>query len=63
MVLTIACCDMHPKDAHAQMTLWENLDAMMHENGVLNVNFKGFMADSAQTNWIVVKKIDGFGTH
>ena len=29
----------------------------MLENGVPNVNFKRFMANSAQTNWIAVRKI------
>jgi hypothetical protein len=33
----------------------------MAENGVLNVNFKGFMADSAQANWNAVKTIYGDG--
>jgi hypothetical protein len=29
----------------------------IEENGVLNINFKGFMADSAQANWNVVRAI------
>jgi hypothetical protein len=33
----------------------------MPNNGVPNVNFKGFMEDSAQANWNVVKKIYGDG--
>jgi hypothetical protein len=33
----------------------------MLENGVPNVNFKGFVADSAQANSIVVRKIYGDG--
>ena len=33
----------------------------MADNGVPNVNFKGFMADSAQANWIAVKKVYGSG--
>lgn len=31
----------------------------MAENGVSNVNFKGFMVDNAQTHWIVVRMIYG----
>jgi hypothetical protein len=49
-VLTIACCDMQSEDGAAQILFWENLNAVMAENGVPNVNFKGFMADSAQAN-------------
>jgi hypothetical protein len=60
-VLTIACCDMQSEDARAQTIFWENLNVVMLENGVPNVNFKGFMADSAQANWIVVRKIYGDG--
>jgi hypothetical protein len=60
-VLTIACCDMQSEDARAQTIFWENLNAVMLENGVPNVNFKGFMADSAQANWIAVRKICGDG--
>ena len=29
----------------------------MAKNGVPNVNFKGFMADSTKTNWNAVKMI------
>jgi len=33
----------------------------MAEHGVHNVNFKGFMADSAQANWNDVHEIYGTG--
>ena len=33
----------------------------MTKNGVLTVNFKGFMADNAQANWNAVKMIYGEG--
>ena len=56
-VLTITCCDMQSEDAWAQTIFWENLNVVMLENGVPNVNFKGFMADSAQANWIDARKI------
>jgi hypothetical protein len=49
-VLTIACCDMQSEDGATQVLFWENLNAVMAENGVPNVNFKGFMADSAQAS-------------
>lgn len=38
--LTIACCDMQSDDAHAHTYFWQNLNAIMLENGVLKVNFK-----------------------
>lgn len=60
-VMTIACCDMQSEDAVAQTLFWENLNKVMAENGVPNVNFKGFMADSAQANWIAVRKVYGSG--
>ena len=60
-VMTIACCDMQSEDAIAQTLFWENLNKVMAENGVPNVNFKGFMADSAKANWIAVRKVYGYG--
>jgi hypothetical protein len=33
----------------------------MAKNGVPNVNFKGFMVDSAQANWNAVRAIYGDG--
>ena len=56
-VFTIACCDMQSEDGAAQIFLGENLNVVMADNGVPNVNFKGFMADSAQANWIAVRTI------
>jgi hypothetical protein len=44
-VMTITCCDMQSEDGAAQPLLWKNLNTVMVENGVLTVNFKGFMAD------------------
>ena len=48
--LTIACCDMQSEDGTTQTLFWKNLNFVMAENDVSNVIFKGFMADSAQTN-------------
>ena len=62
-VLTMAFCDMQSEDAWAQIIFWENFNDVMLENGVPNVIFKGFMADSAQANWIDVRKIYGDVTH
>ena len=55
--LTIACCNMQSKDGAAQVLFWENMNSVMVENGVPNINFKGFMVDSAQANWNAVKAI------
>ncbi len=60
-VLTIACCDMQSEDQKAQILFWENLNKVMAENDVPHVNFKGFMADSAQANWIAVRTVYGSG--
>ena len=36
---------------------WENSNVIMLENGFSNINLKGFMAESARTYWIDVRKI------
>ena len=46
-VLRFACCDMQSEDDVAQMFIWENLNSIMSKNGMLNVNFKDFMANNA----------------
>ena len=56
-VLTIACCDIQSEDGIAQTFFWENLNSVMLENEVSKVNFKDFMANSAQTNWNAVRII------
>lgn len=60
-VMTIAMCDMQSEDAVAQSVLWKNLNTVMARHGVPKVNFKGFMADSAQANWNAVRIIYGSG--
>ena len=60
-VMTIAICDMQSEDAEAQELFWTQLNTVMRENGVDTVNFKGFMADSAQANWNAVRKVYGSG--
>ena len=60
-VLTVAICDMQSEDHIAQILFWENLNKVMANNGVPNVNFKGFMADSAQANWMAVRRVYGSG--
>lgn len=60
-VLTIACCDMQYEDGVAHTLIWDNLNIVMTDNGVTSVNFKGFMADNAQANWNVMRKVHGGG--
>jgi hypothetical protein len=60
-VMTIAVCDMQSEDVPAQSVIWKNLNALMAQHGRNKVNFKGFIADSAQANWNVVRIIYGSG--
>jgi hypothetical protein len=41
--------------------MWQNLNKVMANNGVPNLNFKGFMVDNAQANWNVVRIVYGSG--
>ena len=41
--------------------MWLSMVVLLSRYGVKNVNFKGFMADSAQANFNVVRKIFGSG--
>jgi hypothetical protein len=59
--MTIAICDMQSEDVVAQSVVWKNLNALMAQHGVDKMNFKGFMTDSAQANWNVVRIIYGSG--
>ena len=60
-VMTIAVCDMQSEDVAAQMVFWKNVNDVMARHGVPSPKFKGFMADSAQTNWNAVRVIYGSG--
>ena len=60
-IMTIAVCDMHSKDAAAQMVLWKNLNDVMAKHGVREPKFKGFMADSTQATWNAIRVIYGNG--
>ena len=39
--------------------MWLSMLAVLKEHGLMDVNFKGFMADSAQANFNAVQKIFG----
>jgi hypothetical protein len=58
-VMTIAVCDMQSEDVATQSVVWKNLNVLMAQHGVDKVNLKGFMADSTQANWNVVRIIYG----
>ena len=58
-VMTICVCDMMCKMADAQEQMWLSMIDLLNWHGVENVNFKGFMANSAQANFNVVRKIFG----
>lgn len=60
-VLTIACCEFQCEDTSTQVLFWQNLNAVAIRNGVLNPNFAGFMADTAQANWNAVRIVYGTG--
>jgi hypothetical protein len=60
-VMTIVVCDMHSEDAAAQSVLWKNLNDVMAKYGIPEPKFKGFIADSAQTNWNAIRVIYGSG--
>ena len=49
-VMTIAYCNFQSEDKDAQVIFWKNLNHVMARDGVLNLQFKGFMADSTQAN-------------
>jgi hypothetical protein len=60
-VMTIAVCDMQLEMADAQERVWLSSLAVMEKHGMSNVNFKGFMCDSAQANFNVVRVVFGSG--
>jgi hypothetical protein len=60
-IMTIAVCDMQSENAEAQERVWSSLLAVMEKHGMSNVNFKGFMCDSAQANFNAVRVIFGSG--
>ena len=57
--MTIVVCDMMCEMAEAQEQMWLSMLAILKEHGLMDVNFKGFMAHSAQANFNVGRKIFG----
>ncbi len=61
-VLTIATCDMESNDVDSQVLMWSSLTRLVKKVGIIeNVNFKGFMANNAQTNFNAMMRMFGFG--
>ena len=60
-VMTICVCDMKSEMANHQKQMWMSLIVVMEKHGVKDVNFAGFMADSAQANFNVVREVFGSG--
>ena len=60
-VMTICICDVMCKMVDVQEQMWMLMLALFRRHGLENVNFKGFMVDSAQENFNAIRKIFGFG--
>ena len=60
-VMTIAICNMQSKSSDAQIQVWLSILNILDKNGVSNVNFKGFLCNSAQANFNVVRILFGSG--
>jgi len=58
-MLTITICDMQFEDTETQRLMWTKLNETMLKHGFPKPNFKGFMANNAQTNWNMVIIIYG----
>ena len=59
--MTICCYDMKSEMADHQKQMWMSLITVMEKHGVKDVNFVGFMADSAQANFNAVREVFGSG--
>ena len=60
-VMTIAVCDMQSDSSNAHTQVWLSKLNILDKNGMSNVNFKGFMCNSAQINFNVVRILFGSG--
>jgi len=49
-VMMIAMYDMQLEDIEVQVQFWRSLNVVMERHGLANLNFKGFIADSAMAN-------------
>ena len=53
---------MQSEDHKAQVLFWENLNIVMARHDLPRHSFKGFMADSAQANWMAIRIVYGDGS-
>ncbi len=60
-VFTIAICNMQSESTKALCVMWTKLNQVMLRFGLINPNFIGFMANSAQANWNIVHIVYGYG--
>jgi hypothetical protein len=58
-ILTITICDMQSMDTKAKQLMWTKLNETMLKHTFPKPNFKGFMANNAQTNWSMIKIVYG----
>lgn len=49
------------EEVKAQQIMWTKLNVTMMKHIFLKPSFKGFMANSAQVNWNVIKVVYGSG--
>jgi hypothetical protein len=55
--MTIATCDMKAEGQIPQVLFWRLLNQKCMYHGINKVDFRGFMADEAQTNWNAVREV------
>ncbi len=60
-MMTIVVCDMQYEDTKFQQIMWKKNNEIMLKHGFPKPNFKGFMANSAQTNQNTIKIVYGLG--
>ena len=60
-IMTSCSCDMKSEMADHQKQMWLSLIFVMEKHGVRDVNFAGFMVDSAQANFNAVRVVFGSG--
>jgi len=59
--MTIAVCDMKLEMAEHQVQMWKSMLVVLKKHALNNVNFKDFMADSVQANFMDVRVVFGSG--
>ena len=60
-VMTISCCDFQSEDKDVQVLFYQNFNHVIAQHGIPHPTFIGFIADSAQANWNIVRIVYEFG--